>query len=299
MELNHLKYFYVVASSGSFTQASKVLHVVQPALTRAVKLLEESLSAVLLERSQKGVTLTAAGRSVYTECQTIFERVDVLEKSFKIQKAGELSLTVCGNDVFIAYLFPPAFQQLRASFPNLRPVALSTPAYLMSQQLETKEPDKRSLPWDFGIFFHVPPLPPNLQVKEIASLRFKLVVAYAKRKDSQVLSQFIGSREVDDPQNKRFPMLTRLRKDYPNATLDVSSNSLIAHRQMVLLGWGVSILPAFLIEEDIREKRLADVYPDETYHFALRMVAPKDRTPSLVATAFVKCLLTHCATLRS
>lgn len=60
---------------------------------------------------------------------------------------------------------------------------------------------------------------------------------------------------------------------------------------MVRLGLGVSILRAFLIDEDLRAKRLADIYPDETFRFPLRLVTQKDRSPTPVAAAFPRGLL--------
>lgn len=292
MELNHLKYFYIVAREGSFTQAAKLLHVVQPALTRVVKVLEENLGTQLLERSHKGVSLTAAGLRVYMECETIFERVEVLKKTFQRgDPEADLSLVICGNDFFLVQLFPKVLKILKAKYPSLKPVTFGVPAFIMGLPPDASTLLPKAVQnCDFGIFFHVPALPDFLQIKELAMLRFKLVVAADKAGDGATMSQFIGSREVDDPQNKRFPMLTRIRKDHPETALSISSNSLAAHREMVLAGLGISILPAMLVDADIAMGRLKDVYPDEIFMFPLRLVMRRNRIPPSITDEFLRVL---------
>lgn len=72
MELNHLKYFYFVAREGGFSKASRLLRVAQPALTRAVKALEDDLEVTLFERRGRGVLLTKVGNDVYRKCEIVF-----------------------------------------------------------------------------------------------------------------------------------------------------------------------------------------------------------------------------------
>ena len=57
-----LRYFRVISETGSFLSASKDLNTSQPALTRAIKLLEFNLKKKLFLRSKKGITLTEEGK---------------------------------------------------------------------------------------------------------------------------------------------------------------------------------------------------------------------------------------------
>ncbi|MCO5994939.1 LysR family transcriptional regulator [Actinoallomurus rhizosphaericola] len=61
MELRHLEYFVAVAEEQSFTRAAARLHIVQSAVSAAVKALERELGTRLLDRNSKRVLLTDAG----------------------------------------------------------------------------------------------------------------------------------------------------------------------------------------------------------------------------------------------
>jgi DNA-binding transcriptional LysR family regulator len=60
----HLEAFYSVATEGSFTRASEMLHISQPALSRRLQGLEETLGLTLFERTPTGVELTEAAQKL-------------------------------------------------------------------------------------------------------------------------------------------------------------------------------------------------------------------------------------------
>lgn len=63
--LNAVRAFDAAARLGSYVEASKALHVTQPAIGRHVKLLEEWLGIQLFERTSRGVILTLAGEKYH------------------------------------------------------------------------------------------------------------------------------------------------------------------------------------------------------------------------------------------
>jgi len=64
VNLHHLEYFVAVAAELNFTRAAQRLHVVQSAVSAAVRSLERELGAELFERSSQRVALTAAGEAL-------------------------------------------------------------------------------------------------------------------------------------------------------------------------------------------------------------------------------------------
>ncbi len=99
MDFRHLRYFQAVAEELNFSKAAQRLHVAQPALSRAVKELEERLGVVLLDRNRRSVALTAAGRVLLNETGLLLQRFD--EAIRKVQRTaagdeGELRLGFIG-----------------------------------------------------------------------------------------------------------------------------------------------------------------------------------------------------------
>lgn len=75
MDLKQLEYFVHVAELGSFTKASNVLDIAQPALSRQVRLLEVELRQSLLNRNGRGVTTTEAGKLLLEHGRGILHQV--------------------------------------------------------------------------------------------------------------------------------------------------------------------------------------------------------------------------------
>ena len=73
--LEHYRVFYYVAKKGSFTAAANALMTSQPALSRSVKILEESLGCRLFNRSSRGVTLTPEGEQLMVFVEKAFSEV--------------------------------------------------------------------------------------------------------------------------------------------------------------------------------------------------------------------------------
>ena len=107
-------------------------------------------------------------------------------------------------------------------------------------------------------------------------------------KKQEILESFIGSREIDDLNAKKFPTLERLRKDHPRAKIKISSNNLTAHREMVLRGLGVSVLPDFLVEKDLDAGTLSDIYPKEVFKFQMKLIKRRTSVLSISAQELVK-----------
>ena len=70
MEINLelYKIFYIVAEKENITKASDELHISQPAITKQIKNLEDSLGFDLFIRTKRGVILTEEGKAISACC---------------------------------------------------------------------------------------------------------------------------------------------------------------------------------------------------------------------------------------
>ena len=76
VELRHLRYFIAVAEEASFTSATRRVHVTQQVLSTQIRQLEHSVGAQLLERTSRGVRLTAAGEAFLDSARDIMSALD-------------------------------------------------------------------------------------------------------------------------------------------------------------------------------------------------------------------------------
>ena len=74
MELRHLRYFTAVAEHLNYSEASRRIHVAQPAINQTILDLEEELGVRLLLRDRRTVRLTAAGETFRREALEILRR---------------------------------------------------------------------------------------------------------------------------------------------------------------------------------------------------------------------------------
>ncbi|NUN05704.1 MAG: LysR family transcriptional regulator [Bdellovibrio sp.] len=282
MNLLHLQYFYVVAKEQGFTKASKVLRIQQPAISRMVKLLEGDMGFKLFEKVGRNVQLTKPGQEVFEYCRQIFGTVEDLKQSLG-NIGGECKgpLLIAAAEPVASHFIPEVLKGYLAAHAKVYPNIYSGPASMLFEKIMNGDVE-------IGIFFHVPELPEKLQIFATKQIPYQLVVRKDLKKKAEVLESFIGSREIDDISTRRFPTLEKLRKEHPRAQIKISSNNLTAHKEMVLQGLGVSVLPKFLIEEDLKSGKLVDVLPQESLKFQMKFIKRRTGVLSAAASEFVK-----------
>ncbi len=88
MNLAELEAFLSVAESGSFSSAAEHLHVTQPAVSKRISALENSLNQTLFDRVGKKVLLTQAGHLLVPRAEAVFAMLEDTERDLKNLAAG-------------------------------------------------------------------------------------------------------------------------------------------------------------------------------------------------------------------
>ncbi|MGP1667708.1 MAG: LysR family transcriptional regulator, partial [Rhodanobacter sp.] len=78
MDLRNLRYLVEVVRRNGFARAAEHAHASQPTLSKAVAQLEQELGDRLLDRSRRGVQLTAAGEIVHRHAVAMLAQVEHL-----------------------------------------------------------------------------------------------------------------------------------------------------------------------------------------------------------------------------
>jgi DNA-binding transcriptional LysR family regulator len=143
VELRHLRYFVVVGEEEHFGRAADRLHVVQPALTRQVRQLEEEIGCALFERLKKGVRLTDAGRSFLEEARQLLSELERgIDRTRLVAqgKVGRLRVGFADTATYSGEL-PSILRNFRARWPDVRLELFPSSSVVAGEQLREQKVD--------------------------------------------------------------------------------------------------------------------------------------------------------------
>ncbi len=121
MEMQQVRYFIAVAKTLNFTRAAEECNVTQPALTRAIKLLEYELGGDLIRREGRTTHLTELGKKMFPmlrQCHEAALAAQTLAKAVKKGDASTLSIAV-SRTLDTALILAP-LREMYAAFAGIQ-----------------------------------------------------------------------------------------------------------------------------------------------------------------------------------
>ncbi|WP_321781818.1 LysR family transcriptional regulator [Paraburkholderia sp. J94] len=120
MKLHQLRVLLALAQHGSMHNASRSLHVSQPALSKAIAELERELGVTLISRSVRGVSLTPYGRALVKRASVVeHELRHALEDIESMRGHAEAQLNIGFSAVASSGPLPEAIAAFRARYPGV------------------------------------------------------------------------------------------------------------------------------------------------------------------------------------
>ncbi|QRN85175.1 LysR family transcriptional regulator [Clostridia bacterium] len=114
-----LQCFVAIVEEGGFTPAAQKLYMTQPAISWQIKTLEGDMGLKLIERSERKLVLTEAGRLFYESAKTIlnqYEKMDCEMEQFKNMEKG--SLRIGASTIPGEYLLSDKLARFTRMFPQ-------------------------------------------------------------------------------------------------------------------------------------------------------------------------------------
>jgi DNA-binding transcriptional LysR family regulator len=286
MDLAQLEAFIHVAREKSFSRAAHKLFRTQPALSIAIKRLEEELGETLFDRSAKGGELTDAGRTLLSYAQRMLNlREEALEAVTDYRRMLGGSLTIGANESTSLYLLPSLLLRYREAFPQIR---INVQRHL-SERLPV-EVLERNL--DFGFLSFEPP---QSALESLVVHRDELVLVvppghpFAGREE--VALKELG-KETFVAHNARTPARTHIielfQKHRTPLNIAIELATLETIKDFVRLGAGLAILPRLSVRDALEAGTLVEVpVKGLAIEKVLRMVYRKEENLSHAAKAFL------------
>ena len=121
MELRHLRYFTAVVQWKGYREASRRLHIAQPAISQTIADLEQELELKLFSRARRIAQLTPEGEVFYAEAlRTLAQAEAAIDAARRAAKGeiGKLSIGFLGSATY-AFL-PELVRTFKAQYPGVK-----------------------------------------------------------------------------------------------------------------------------------------------------------------------------------
>lgn len=256
IELRHLRYFVAVAEELHFGRAAARLNISQPPLSQQIQILEAQVGARLLARTNRSVSLTAAGAQFLADSRQILSQVEaaaVRAARLHQGETGELRIGFTSSAPFIKPI-SDSLSQFRKGYPDVHLQTLEINTRAQIAPLNERE-------LELGLMRNTP-LPDTLDWQLI--LREPLM-AMVHRENPLAVKPAISLRELADQPFVFFDphVGTGLYDDILGLLHRYDVQPLIAQEVgeamtiigLVAAGLGVSILPASFQRIQLNEMR--------------------------------------------
>jgi LysR family transcriptional regulator, nitrogen assimilation regulatory protein len=252
LEIKQLRQFMVVVDVGCVSKASEQLHITQPALTRNIKNLEESLNAILLDRKPRGVVPTEAGQALYRYAHLILNEAKRAARDVQAIASGKKGHVHIG----VAALFSNTIiDRLVVGLSDACPgVRLRITEGFFEELVAELGQGKLDV-----ILANFPPdaVPADVQFEPLLTLRSNFVVGrnHPLACRAQISAADLCAAQwalVRRPHVADFLDSFFASQGFPALTGSVESNSLTALKSLVLTGRYVSLLAEAWIGPEMR-----------------------------------------------
>ncbi len=255
MEIKQLIAMVTVAEAGSVTYAAQMLHIVQPAVTRQIRTLEDELGVVLFDRTRHGMILTPAGDIFLAHARRALLALERARTELTPQRGevtGQVTLGVLES--LLEVIVPPLVTSVASRFPGIELRVMSGFSGYLQNWLDDGVVD-------IAVLYNLADTP-AMRVRPLLSERLWAVapadaglqpnedVTWHRVLSGPLILPIVGHglRTLIDRARSGIPI-------EPNISLE--TNSMSVQKQMVLAGRGWTILPGAGVARDVQEGKLS------------------------------------------
>ena len=290
MQLPDLAAFLAVAQDRSFSAAARRLHRTQPAISQAVRRIEDELGERLFDRSSRDGTLTEAGRLLQDYAQRLLGLASEAETAVReLQQVRRGRVIIGANEAAVHSLLPHV-----EKFALDHPQVVVDVRRVPSRQIASAVLD-RSI--DFGVLTFQPP-DRGVQTLPLGGDDVVLLTSpkhpLAGRR--RVTLEEIGRQVViahNDPSPTRERVLRAYERRRTSINIQISLPSLDGIKRAVEMGIGVALLPRRCALTEIARGHLVAIrVPDLGSARQVRLVFRRTGERSRAAEAFLEVVRT-------
>ncbi|HVZ59419.1 MAG TPA: LysR substrate-binding domain-containing protein [Terriglobales bacterium] len=286
MDLFQLEVFVAVAREGSFSRAAEKLFRTQPAVSQAIRKLENELGEPLFDRSSRDGNLTDAGHVLHEYAHKLLNlRTEASAALLDLRDVRSGRLSLAANEYTTLYLLP-----VLAEFRRLYPMVKAT----VQRSFASRIPR--------GIIEHTVELgvtsfnPEDPLLRSIVVYRDELaLVVYPRHPLASAKQVSIRDLGVESfvahnvPSPFRLKVIEAFKRHRTTLNMDTELPTIEAIKKFVISENGVALLPALSVENEVQRGELVPVaVADLRLERKLRIVYRRNASLSHAGRAFLK-----------
>jgi DNA-binding transcriptional LysR family regulator len=281
-----------VIDTGSFTEAAKLLHVSQPAVSLAIKRLEDKLGTALLVRTRKRVAPSRQGEVLAVGARLAFEALGNAVAQIANEHAEPSGRVMLGvHESLAAYALPVFMARFLRDYPKVELTLWNG----RSQEVERELIAGRV---DLALIVN-PRQQPDLVIVPVFDDSVELFHCLPSRRAGDPLA-LVGTMPLiyvpQLAQSQEILLHLQKRKVGPTRLLPCSSLELV--KSLVLDEVGVGILPRRVAEHGVRKQLRSLSPPLPMYRDTISLVRRYDMAPTAAIRVVLDELSAHCKAMR-
>lgn len=285
MDIKQLRTLIAIAETGSATKAGELLHLVQPAISRHIRLLEEECGVALFERERHGMVLTDAGKTLVEYGRRALRelekaRAEIQPKTTSISGTCFIGLLASTGVLLAAELVA----RLKSKYPQVTVCINVGYAGHIQQWLENGDVE-------IGLLYD-PKSSTGLHLEALLDEQLYMIgpAGTLLRDIPFELKNLQGLPLVlpNAPHGLRSVVEHACAVAGINLTVAVETNSLDIQKSLVVKGFGYTVLPSSAVHEEMEKGLLAGApitSPDLSRRLVLARSTTRRQSPASMAAA--------------
>lgn len=257
MDINYelYKVFYQVASTLSFSDASRKLFISQSAVSQSIKSLEQKLGHKLFIRSTKRVSLTPEGETLFRHITPAIHMIQSAETQIMDKDTLNGQLRIGASDTICRYFLIPYLNRFHTEYPNVGIKIVNYPSSVCMELLKQNQVDLVIV---------------NTPVDQLEKCTFKQEIK--EFQDVFVANPKyynISGSTLNFEQLQELPLITlernttssqflfQILKKYnciPKPGTELNSNDLVL--DLTTIGLGIGFLPDYMVENKLEDLKI-------------------------------------------
>lgn len=262
MNLRALTYFEELSRSNSMREVAEKFDVAPTAISRQIENLEEHFGVQLLERSARGVTLTAAGEILAKQAaKTLREMNHIQQLMGDLNGSNTGRISIYANGAAVTHVLAPVLARFSAENPNIRfEVNITSALEAMDALVNAKA--------DLAISLFAPPQP-QFTVRSRVDVSYELIIPPSHLLASKDSVRF-GDIKSEPLALPDVQFAARRAIDEKAAVQGVNiepvfvTGSMELLKELVLSGSALTMLPKVSVLREIEEGRMVAVPFEKT-----------------------------------